>query len=172
MALLRRRLLAEPGTPTQDVAAPVQAVSAGGPGAVPAAQQYDPALASAVKKFQGLSGLRPDGVVAGETLRMLNIPLDQRIDQIILNMERWRWIPKRLEKDYLLVNIPDYKLHVVENGSDVLDMAVIVGKTLHENAGLQRQDGVRGAGALLERALQHHRPRDASAAGGRPGGYP
>ena len=132
VALLRRRLLAEPGTPTQDVTAPVQAVSAGGPGAAPAAQKYDPELVGAVKKFQQLSGLRPDGVVAGETLRMLNIPLDQRIDQIILNMERWRWIPKRLEKDYLLVNIPDYKLHVVEDGNDVLDMDVIVGKTLHE----------------------------------------
>ena len=94
VALLRKRLLDEAGTPTQDVAAPVQAVSAGGPGAAPAAQKYDPELVGAVKKFQRLTGLHPDGIVAGNTLRMLNIPLDERIDQIILNMERWRWIPK------------------------------------------------------------------------------
>ncbi|MBW3129406.1 L,D-transpeptidase family protein [Hymenobacter profundi] len=135
VALLRRRLLDEPGTPAQDVATPVQTVAnngpSNGPAPAPAAQQYDSELVAAVKKFQQQTGQRTDGVVGGETLRLLNIPLDKRIDQIVLNMERWRWIPKRFEQNYLLVNIPDYKLHVVEEGKEVMNMNVIVGKTLN-----------------------------------------
>ncbi|MBO3270857.1 L,D-transpeptidase family protein [Hymenobacter defluvii] len=135
VALLRRRLLDEPGTPAQGVATPVQTVAnngpSNGPAPAPAAQQYDSELVAAVKKFQQQTGQRTDGVVGGETLRLLNIPLDKRIDQIVLNMERWRWIPKRFEQNYLLVNIPDYKLHVVEEGKEVMNMNVIVGKTLN-----------------------------------------
>ncbi|AWM32565.1 L,D-transpeptidase family protein [Hymenobacter nivis] len=91
---------------------------------------YDKALVSAVKAFQNDAGLRPDGVVSGATLRELNVPIGQRIDQILLNMERWRWLPKKFEADYLLVNIPEYRLRVVENGQEALTMRVIVGKTL------------------------------------------
>ena len=91
---------------------------------------YDKALVSAVKAFQNDAGLRLDGVVSGATLRELNVPIGQRIDQILLNMERWRWLPKKFEADYLLVNIPEYRLRVVENGQEALTMRVIVGKTL------------------------------------------
>ncbi|MCA8830644.1 L,D-transpeptidase family protein [Hymenobacter pini] len=97
----------------------------------PAAEKYDAELVAAVKEFQVDNGLKPDGVVAGETLRLLNIPVNQRIDQIMLNMERWRWIPKKFEPDYLLVNIPEYTLHVVEEGKEAFTMPVIVGKTLN-----------------------------------------
>ncbi|OGX89839.1 L,D-transpeptidase family protein [Hymenobacter coccineus] len=91
---------------------------------------YDKALANAVKAFQNDAGLRPDGVVSGTTLRELNVPIGQRIDQVLLNMERWRWLPKKFEPDYLLVNIPEYRLHVVENGEEAMTMRVIVGKAL------------------------------------------
>lgn len=104
----------------------------GGPAdtAAHASPVYDKALANAVKAFQNDAGLRPDGVVSGATLRELNVPIGQRIDQILLNMERWRWLPKKFEPDYLLVNIPEYRLRVVENGQEALTMRVIVGKTL------------------------------------------
>lgn len=95
-----------------------------------AAIAYDQELVNAVKAFQTDAGLRPDGVVSGATLRELNVPIDQRIDQILLNMERWRWLPKKFEPDYLLVNIPEYRLHVIENGKEALTMRVIVGKAL------------------------------------------
>lgn len=91
---------------------------------------YDKALAVAVKSFQNDAGLRPDGVVSGATLRELNVPIGQRIDQLLLNMERWRWLPKKFEPDYLLVNIPEYRLRVVEAGKEALTMRVIVGKAL------------------------------------------
>ncbi|NEU08297.1 L,D-transpeptidase family protein [Flavihumibacter sp. R14] len=92
---------------------------------------YDAQLVAAVKSFQSSQGLTPDGQVRGETLRLLNIPVEQRINSIILNMERWRWIPKSFEPDYLLVNIPEFKLRVYEKGKEKVIMKVIVGKTMN-----------------------------------------
>ncbi|WP_220096063.1 L,D-transpeptidase family protein [Daejeonella oryzae] len=92
---------------------------------------YDENLVSAVKQFQAQNGLKADGSLGPETIKFLNISVDSRIKQIILNMERWRWIPKSFEPDYLLVNIPEFKLHVFEKGQEKFDMRVIVGKTLN-----------------------------------------
>ncbi|HEY8401070.1 MAG TPA: L,D-transpeptidase family protein [Cytophagaceae bacterium] len=84
-------------------------------------------LKNAVKQFQKRHGLNPDGVVNEKTLEALNIPVSSRIEQIIINMERWRWIPQQLPENYLLVNIPDYKLKIIEHGKTVDEMRVIVG---------------------------------------------
>ncbi|UOQ51932.1 L,D-transpeptidase family protein [Hymenobacter cellulosivorans] len=137
VALLRKRLLggtaaAEPAAPATPAAnaTPVQSTGNVTPAAAPA-EKYTGELVNAVKQFQEFNGLKADGIVSGETLKALNIPISARIDQIILNMERWRWIPKKFEPSYLLVNIPDYKLHVIENNKEVFDMRVIVGKTLN-----------------------------------------
>ncbi|GAB3294674.1 L,D-transpeptidase family protein [Hymenobacter tenuis] len=132
---LRARLLGGPAAAAESTATPAVAVSNTG-GTQPAASTapaptYDPELVAAVKEFQTQNGLKPDGIVAGETVRLLNIPVSERIDQIILNMERWRWIPKKFEPNYLLVNIPDYTLHVVEDNKEAFTMRVIVGKTLN-----------------------------------------
>jgi murein L,D-transpeptidase YcbB/YkuD len=142
VATLRQRLL---GTKAEATAAPLAAAATSetpartvsnnpatsAPATAAPAEKYDAELVQAVKAFQSQNGLNPDGVVGGETLRLLNVPVSQRIDQLILNMERWRWIPKKFEPDYLLVNIPDYKLHVVEGNKEVFDMRVIVGKALN-----------------------------------------
>ena len=86
---------------------------------------------SALKSFQSAQGLKPDGTLGAETTKILNVSVDQRIKQIILNMERWRWIPKSFEEDYLIVNIPEYRLRVFEKGKERLAMNVIVGKTMN-----------------------------------------
>ena len=142
VAALRKRLLPSgPGStngPGGDstVRAPKPALTpkpaATPAGAAPVAPVYDPELVGAVKGFQQDAGLKPDGVVGGETLRELNVPIGSRIDQLILNMERWRWLPKRFEPNYLLVNIPEYTLHVIEDSKEAFTMRVIVGKDLHE----------------------------------------
>ncbi len=93
---------------------------------------YSPALVEAVKKFQQLHGQKADGNIGPATVKLLNVPVQNRIRQIIINMERWRWIPKSFEPSYLLVNIPEYKLHVIEISKEVMNMNVIVGKVLHE----------------------------------------
>lgn len=92
---------------------------------------YTHDLFEAVKQFQAIQGLKPDGVLGPETVRIMNIPVAKRVRQIILNMERWRWIPQSFEPDYLLVNIPEYKLYVFEKGKERLSMNVIVGKTVN-----------------------------------------
>ncbi|MDB5013123.1 MAG: hypothetical protein JWQ25_1325 [Daejeonella sp.] len=92
---------------------------------------YDAQLVAAVKTFQEQNNLKPNGILNSETVRLLNIPVEQRIRQVIINMERWRWIPKSFEPDYLLVNIPEFKLHVYEKNKEALSMKVIVGKVLN-----------------------------------------
>lgn len=95
------------------------------------ANLYDEQLASAVKAFQSQNGLNPDGNIDAETVKLLNIPIKERINQIIINMERWRWIPKSFEADYIMVNIPEFKLKLVKDSQEVMNMKVIVGKELN-----------------------------------------
>ncbi|WP_210519414.1 L,D-transpeptidase family protein [Hymenobacter terricola] len=128
VAALRKRLLDSAGGAASTP--PTATASLGSP--APVAQTYDAELVQAVKLFQQDAGLKSDGIVRGETLRQLNVPISARIDQLILNMERWRWLPKRFEPNYLLVNIPEYTLHVVEDNKEAFNMRVIVGKVLHE----------------------------------------
>ena len=107
---------------------------------------YDDELERQVKKFQMLHGLKEDGIVGGNTLKQLNVPIEDRIEQIMINMERWRWIPKRmvpksLDQKYVWVNIPEFKLYIYEDPNndpeaereykEVMNMRVIVGKTMH-----------------------------------------
>jgi murein L,D-transpeptidase YcbB/YkuD len=89
---------------------------------------FDDELEAAVLRYQKRHGLKADGIVGQRTLAALNVPLQKRIGQIELNMERWRWIPHDLGERYLLVNIADYKLTVMENHRKVMDMKVVVGR--------------------------------------------
>lgn len=89
---------------------------------------FDSGLTRAVVRFQERHGLEPDGLVGPQTLAELNVPIEERIRQIILNMERWRWFPEDLGERYILVNIAGFELTVVE-GTDVVErMPVIVGQ--------------------------------------------
>ena len=130
VAALRKRLLDSEGGDAANSSAATTAKP--GQKADVAALTYDPTLEAAVKKFQQDAGLKPTGIVSGETLKQLNVPIGTRIDQLILNMERWRWLPKKFEPNYLLVNIPEYTLHVMEDSKEAFNMRVIVGKVLHE----------------------------------------
>jgi murein L,D-transpeptidase YcbB/YkuD len=88
---------------------------------------FDEAVEEAVKRFQLRHGLFDDGIVGTRTLRALNVPVDKRIRQIELNLERWRWLPQNLGNPYIMVNIAGYGLEVVENESPVLTMKIVVG---------------------------------------------
>lgn len=93
---------------------------------------YDPALVDAVKAFQRRHGLDADGVIGKQTLLHLNIPVERRVQQIVANMERWRWMPEKLGNHYIMVNIAGFELrrvreHVVEER-----MRVVVGKPYHQ----------------------------------------
>src|SRR5690606_35376337 len=58
---------------------------------------------AALKKFQETSGLTATGRLNAETIRFMNVPVEDRMRQIVINMERWRWIPESFGADYLIV---------------------------------------------------------------------
>jgi murein L,D-transpeptidase YcbB/YkuD len=88
---------------------------------------FGPGTLTAIKLFQTRHGLDPDGVIGKQTLAALNVPVEARIRQIELNLERWRWIVRDLGRRHIRINIADYSLEVVENGQVVMAMPVIVG---------------------------------------------
>ena len=92
---------------------------------------YDDTLVQAVQRFQRRHGLDADGIIGKQTLIALNIKASDRIDQIIANMERWRWMPKQLGDDYIMVNIAGFELKRVQRDQVVRRMNVVVGKTYH-----------------------------------------
>jgi L,D-transpeptidase YcbB len=89
-------------------------------------------LEDAVKSFQQTRGLKEDGIIGRALINELNIPVRDIIEKIVLNMERSRWVPVRLEGDYLVVNIPAFKLYVYRNDSLLWDMNIVAGKIIHE----------------------------------------
>jgi murein L,D-transpeptidase YcbB/YkuD len=89
---------------------------------------YDTALQEAVKRFQRRHGLTDDGVVGGAVVAEMNVPVERRIREIELNLERWRWLPRDLGSRHILVNIPEYRLEVWEGDRVPLTMRVVVGK--------------------------------------------
>jgi len=89
---------------------------------------YDDSVTEAIKRFQFSHGLEPTGAVGPKTLAELNISPTERLQQIQVNMRRWAKLSHELGDRYILVNVPDYRLQVVENGEVVLSMKAIVGK--------------------------------------------
>ncbi len=89
---------------------------------------FDPGLEDAVLAFQRRHGLEPDGVVGRHTRAALNVLVDDRIRQIIVNMERWRWMPSDLGETHILINMAGFELELVENGSTTLSMRIVVGQ--------------------------------------------
>ena len=99
----------------------------------PAAQRssggavFDAATLNAVKEFQSRHGINPDGIVGPGTLAALNVPVAQRIRQVELNLERWRWMPRRLGDVHVEVNIPGFEMTLVRNGKPELRSRVVAG---------------------------------------------
>ncbi|MDG9668143.1 L,D-transpeptidase family protein [Hahella sp. CR1] len=115
---LRRRLIA-----SGDMERPMIDTSAGDDETL-----FDEALVKAVRFFQERHGLKPDAIVGKETLAMLNTPISERIEQVRSNLERRRWTPTNLGDRYVVVNIADYRLDLVDHGRTELSMRVVVGK--------------------------------------------
>ncbi|MFV3127304.1 L,D-transpeptidase family protein [Niveispirillum sp. KHB5.9] len=90
---------------------------------------FDEATVAALKKFQARHGLEPDGVLGKQTLLALNITAEQRVAQIAMNMERWRWMPVDMGPSYILVNLAAFHLSIFEQGTVVHEARVVVGTT-------------------------------------------
>jgi murein L,D-transpeptidase YcbB/YkuD len=88
---------------------------------------FDTTLLRAVKSFQKRMGLGIDGIIGNKMIEELNVPVKQRIRQLLVNIERVRWMPPEKDTNYILVNIPEYKMHIFDSGRQQFDMNVIVG---------------------------------------------
>lgn len=89
---------------------------------------FDKNVMNAVQHFQSRHGLTPDGVVGPATIDALNTSPNKRLQQIQLNIDRWTKLSEELTDRYILINIPDYRLDLIEYGHKVLSMKAIVGK--------------------------------------------
>jgi len=89
---------------------------------------YNVQVEEAVKHFQQRHGIEADGIVGPETRETMNIPVERRIEEIKLNMERWRWLPRHLGDRYVMVNTAGYTLDVVDHDNTALSMRVITGQ--------------------------------------------
>ncbi|MEM9734465.1 MAG: L,D-transpeptidase family protein [Pseudomonadota bacterium] len=94
---------------------------------------FDDGLVGAMKHFQKRHGLAADGVVGPQTFKALSVSAEQRVNQIAINMERWRWLPRNLGTSHLLVNQAGFELFMVKNGKTVDNRRVIVGKPFHQS---------------------------------------
>jgi murein L,D-transpeptidase YcbB/YkuD len=94
-------------------------------------QVFNDTLVQGVKSFQQRHGYTPDGIISANLIKDMNVPALQRVQQILINMDRMRWMPSRPSGDLILVNIPEFVLHVMDGAKKVFDMNVVVGKEGH-----------------------------------------
>lgn len=88
---------------------------------------YDEHLAASVRAFQRRHGLEMDGAIGSDTLAALNVSPNDRVDQLRANLERWRWLPRDLGEEYVLVNIAGFSMSVWHDDEPVLTQRVVVG---------------------------------------------
>ncbi|HLN26083.1 MAG TPA: L,D-transpeptidase family protein, partial [Patescibacteria group bacterium] len=97
---------------------------------------YDENLQAAVQLFQQRHGLNDDAVLGKQTVATMNASATEIAHQVAVNMERWRWLPPKLEDNHIVVNVAAAQLEVVENGRAVLTMRTIVGDPDHPTPAL------------------------------------
>lgn len=94
-------------------------------------QVYNDTLENAVRIFQKELGYTPNGIVNAQLIKDMNVPAEKRLSQILMNMDRMRWMPTEPAGQLIVVNIPEFVLHVYENKKKAFDMNVVVGKEGH-----------------------------------------
>ncbi len=97
-----------------------------------AVAKFDETLSTALRKFQARNGLGVTGNLSKSDIDNLNIPIHQRIETILVNMERCRWVTNEEGRTYLIVNIPEFKLHAIQQDTLRWSMNVVVGKNQHK----------------------------------------
>lgn len=90
---------------------------------------FDDDLAAALRHFQTRHTLHEDGTLGPNTVKALNVPVEDRIAALRLNLDRWRWMPTDLGDRFILVNIAGFELELVQNDSVIEAMSVVVGET-------------------------------------------
>lgn len=92
---------------------------------------FNDTLAAAITRIQQRLGMKGTGLLNRELITEMNVPLRDRIEQILINMDRMRWMPTQPNGTLIIINIPEFILHLFENGKKEFDMNVVVGKDGH-----------------------------------------
>ena len=102
---------------------------------------YTSLLADGVTHFQGRHGLQQNGHLDEMTIRELNVPLSERVSQLQLTLERWRWLPHEFSQPPIIVNIPEFRLRAIDqNDKVVLAMNVVVGRAFRRQTPVFAKD--------------------------------
>jgi murein L,D-transpeptidase YcbB/YkuD len=102
---------------------------------------YQGPIVDAMKRFQQRHGLEADGRIGKDTLEQLNTPLGDRVRQLQLTLERWRWVPRAFDHPPILVNIPEFTLRAFGKGETIeLTMKVVVGRAYRTRTPVFAQD--------------------------------
>ena len=92
----------------------------------------DNEVVAAVKSFQELHAVKATGIVDAPTLAAMNVPIEKRLQQIEINLERWRWMPDDFGAHHFMVNVPYFHLLARQDNKTVMDIRVVVGKVGNE----------------------------------------
>ena len=110
---------------------------------VPAdSQSYSGAVVDGVKRFQARHGLEASGKLGPQTIGELNRPMSDRVEQLRLSLERWRWLPHNFAEPPIFVNIPEFQLRAggAASGKPDLVMPVVVGKAMRHETPVLEED--------------------------------
>jgi murein L,D-transpeptidase YcbB/YkuD len=94
-------------------------------------QLFSDTLELAVKNFQERFGYKPSGLITDTLIKQMNVPASKRVQQILMNMDRMRWLASEPKGNLIVVNIPEFVLHVYEGSKKAFDINVVVGKEGH-----------------------------------------
>ena len=89
---------------------------------------YDGPLEAAVQRFQKRHGLIDDGVIGVGTIQAMNVPVEERIRQLSVGLERLRWLPRDFGERHIVVNIPSFDLTLMDKGKPAITMRTVVGR--------------------------------------------
>jgi murein L,D-transpeptidase YcbB/YkuD len=127
-ALRARLAMEDPFAPIDTARVPAPTPGAAVGAIPPGTPVYDQALAEAVKRAQRRFGIEPTGVLGLATRTALNVPVERRVEQILANMERWRWLPQELPGHRVQVNIAAAVLTVFDGDNAIMSMRAVTGK--------------------------------------------
>ena len=91
-------------------------------------EYYTSGLISVIKRTQKCFGIKEDGVIIAPLIKKLNISVNERIKQLQINLKRMRWAPQQPDGNIIIVNIPEFRLHVFEGVKKLFSINIVVGK--------------------------------------------
>lgn len=92
---------------------------------------FNDALATAIKAYQTSVGITADGIVTKAVITALNVSAQQRLEQLVINLDRMRWLPESETGNLIVCNIPEFRIHVYDGAKEAFEMNVVVGKEAH-----------------------------------------